>query len=57
MLAVDLNAYIPVGILVLMAIIFVIVNLAATHVLGPKRHGAEAIQRALLHPGHDVPGV
>jgi NADH-quinone oxidoreductase subunit A len=39
--AVDLNAYIPIGILVIMAIIFVVVNLLATHILGPQRHGAE----------------
>jgi len=40
-LAVDLNAYIPIGILVLMAIIFVVVNLLGTHILGPGRHGSQ----------------
>jgi NADH-quinone oxidoreductase subunit A len=38
-LAVDLNAYMPIGILVLMAIGFVVFNLIGTHILGPKRHG------------------
>lgn len=38
---VDLSSYIPIGILVLMAIIFVVVNLVGTHILGPKRHGDE----------------
>jgi len=38
-LAVDLNAYLPIGILVLMALIFAVVNLAGTHILGPVRHG------------------
>ena len=40
-LAVDLSSYIPIGILVLMAIIFVVVNLVGTHILGPARHGPE----------------
>lgn len=40
-LAVDLNSYIPVGILVIMAILFVVFNLVATHILGPRRHGSE----------------
>src|ERR1043165_5580018 len=40
-LAFDLSAYLPIGILVLMAIIFVVVNLVGTHILGPTRHGAE----------------
>jgi NADH-quinone oxidoreductase subunit A len=40
-LAVDLSSYIPIGILVLMAIIFVVVNLVGTHILGPSRHGPE----------------
>ncbi len=38
-LAVDLNTYIPIGILVVMAIIFAAANLAITHVLGPREHG------------------
>jgi len=39
LLAVDLNTYLPIGILVLMAVIFAVANLAATHVIGPSRHG------------------
>ena len=35
----DLNPYIPIGILVVMAIIFVVFNLGITHVLGPRKHG------------------
>jgi NADH-quinone oxidoreductase subunit A len=38
-LAVDLNAYMPIGILVLMAIGFVVFNLVATHILGPTKRG------------------
>jgi len=41
LLAVDLNAYIPIGILVVMAILFAAFNLIATHLLGPARHGGE----------------
>lgn len=40
-LAADLNAYIPVGILVVMVIIFGVVNLVATHILGPRKDTAE----------------
>ncbi len=39
LLAVDLNTYIPIGILVAMAIIFAGANLAITHLLGPREHG------------------
>jgi NADH-quinone oxidoreductase subunit A len=38
--ALDLNAYLPVGILVLMAVIFAAVNLVASHMIGPKREGS-----------------
>jgi NADH-quinone oxidoreductase subunit A len=38
-LAVDLDAYIPLGILVIMAIIFAVANLAMTHALGPRVAG------------------
>ena len=38
-LAVDLDAYAPVGILVVMAILFLVVNLLGTHLLGPRLHG------------------
>jgi NADH-quinone oxidoreductase subunit A len=40
-LAFDLNAYIPIGILVLMAVIFAVANLVGTHLLGPRAHGPE----------------
>lgn len=40
LLAVDLDAYIPIGILLVMAIVFVVVNLVGTHLLGPRRVGA-----------------
>ena len=38
-LAVSLETYIPIGILVVMAILFAIVNLALTHALGPRKQG------------------
>ena len=38
-LAVDLHAYLPIGVLVLMAVVFAIVNLVATHLLGPRVRG------------------
>ncbi|MFK7961285.1 MAG: NADH-quinone oxidoreductase subunit A [Phycisphaerales bacterium] len=41
MLAVDLTSYLPVGMVVLMAITFVVINLVATHVLGPVVRGQE----------------
>ncbi len=37
---VNLDAYIPVGILVVMAVLFVIANMIMTHLLGPRRRGA-----------------
>ena len=39
-LAVDLDAYLPIGILVLMAIGFAVVNTIGTQILGPSAHGA-----------------
>lgn len=36
---VDLNAYIPVGVVFLMAAAFVVVNLGASAILGPRRAG------------------
>ena len=39
--ALDLNAYIPIGILILMASIYVVVNLVGTHIMGPSRHGVQ----------------
>jgi NADH-quinone oxidoreductase subunit A len=38
-LAVDLDAYIPIGLLVIMAIGFGVMSLIGTHLLGPTRHG------------------
>ncbi len=38
-LAVNLNDYVPIGVLVLMAIIFVVANLVITHILGPRKEG------------------
>ena len=38
-LAVDLDSYLPIGLLVVMAIGFVVVNLVATHLLGPRGRG------------------
>ena len=40
-LAFDLTAYLPIAVLILMAVIFVVVNLVGTHILGPRRHGEE----------------
>ncbi len=40
-LAFDLTSYLPIGVLILMAVIFVVVNLVGTHILGPSRHGSE----------------
>ena len=40
MLAVDLSTYIPIGILLLMAVIFAAVNLIGTHILGPRKYEA-----------------
>ena len=36
-LAFDLTAYLPIAVLILMAVIFVVVNLVGTHILGPRR--------------------
>ncbi len=41
LIANDLNAYIPVGILLLMAVAFPIINLIGTSLLGPSRRGKE----------------
>ncbi len=38
-IAVNLSSYIPVGLLVVMALIFAGANLLMTHVLGPRRAG------------------
>ena len=43
-LAFDISAYLPVVILILMAIGFVVVTLLGTHLLGPQKHGAEKDQ-------------
>ena len=39
-LAADLDSYIPIGILLIMVLIFVVVNLVATHLLGPRKDTA-----------------
>ena len=36
----DLQTYLPIGILIVMAIIFAVVNIVASHVIGPSREGA-----------------
>ena len=48
----DLNAYIPIGIIVVMAIGFAIVNLVGTHILGPRRAGAtkEIVYESGMNP-------
>lgn len=38
-LATDLNAYIPIALLVVMGIVFAVANLIMTHLLGPSRKG------------------
>lgn len=38
-LAFDISAYLPIALLLAMAVIFVVVNLVGTHLLGPTRHG------------------
>lgn len=55
LLALQLDSYIPIGILVLMAVIFAVVNLIGTHVLGPRRHGA--IKESTYEAGMDPIGT
>ena len=38
--AVNLELYIPIGILVVMAILFVVANMVMMHLMGPRKHGA-----------------
>jgi len=40
-LAADLSAYLPIAVLVLMAIVFAVVNIVATTLIGPGRQGKE----------------
>ena len=40
LLAIDLQAYVPIGILCVMAIIFGVVNIVGSSLIGPKRVGA-----------------
>jgi len=40
-LATDLSSYLPIVLLIVMAVIFVVVNLLGTHILGPQKHGRE----------------
>ncbi len=51
-LAIDLIAYIPIGILCLMALGFVVVNLIVTHLLGPMLSGdrKQAVYEAGMNP-------
>jgi len=37
--AVNLELYIPIGILVAMAVLFVVANMVMTHLFGPRTHG------------------
>ena len=39
LLALDLSAYIPIALLIVMAILFAAVNIIGTHLLGPSPHG------------------
>ena len=39
--AYELSSYLPIALLIVMAVIFVVVNLVGTHLLGPRRHGEE----------------
>ncbi len=41
LLAVQLDSYLPIGILLVITILFVAVNMVATHALGPRKSGAE----------------
>ena len=36
---VDVNTYLPIGVLILMALIFVVANLVLTHIIGPNKPG------------------
>ena len=51
-LALDLNAYIPIGFLLLMAIFFGVANLIATHLLGPVLRGPtkESVYESGMNP-------
>ncbi len=37
---VNLEMYIPVGMLLIMAILFIVANMVLTHLMGPRTHGA-----------------
>ncbi|MHC4810915.1 MAG: NADH-quinone oxidoreductase subunit A, partial [Planctomycetota bacterium] len=51
-LATDLTSYLPIGMLVLMAIGFVVVNLIGTHILGPIVRGEkkEGVYESGMNP-------
>jgi NADH-quinone oxidoreductase subunit A len=51
-LATDLSSYLPIGMLVLMAIGFVVVNLIGTHILGPVLRGEkkESVYESGMNP-------
>lgn len=54
-LAVDLASYIPIGLLVLMAVIFGVVNVVASGLLGPSRKGE--IKEATYESGMEPIGT
>ncbi len=54
-LAVDLHGYLPIGLLVLMAVVFAVGSLIGTHLLGPKRKGA--IKEGVYESGMDPVGT
>ena len=51
-LAVELQSYLPIGLLVVMALIFVVVNIAGSHLLGPKVRGEvkESVYESGMNP-------
>ncbi len=49
---VDLSTYLPIAVLIVMAVIFAIANLVLSHMLGPKRRGVtkEIAYESGMHP-------
>lgn len=54
-LAVDLSAYLPIGLLVIMAAGFGVANLIGTHLLGPRKRGR--IKDSVYESGMDAFGT
>lgn len=52
LLATDLSGYLPIAMLIGMAVIFVVVNLAVTHLFGPVVHGdrKETVYESGMNP-------